>query len=96
MKTTDALNAKNMKTLTKEEVHEILYEGAYDCYYRLGGSDQLEPYEGCGSNLFMILEDEETTVAEATPGNTDYQAGCRTILMDAPCFPAVILLRIEE
>ena len=96
MKTTDTLNSGNVKTLTKEEVQEILNEGCFECSYRMGGSDRLEPYEGCDSNLYMILEDESTTVAEAELGHADYQPGYRTVMMNAPCFPAVILLRAEE
>lgn len=96
MKTKNTLNSENEKSLTKDEVRDVFYEGRYDCFYRLGESDKVEPYEGCEANLYMILEDEDTTVAEAEPGNADYQSGYRTILMNAPCFPAVILLRIKK
>lgn len=82
--------------ISKSAVQEIIYSGDYECLYRMGSSSTNEPYEGCTNNLLLILHDGETKVKVAGRRSKDFKEGYRTIIMDAPCFPAILLLRTEE
>lgn len=81
--------------ISKKAVEEVISSGDYDCQYRLAGSKQMQPYDGCTNNLYMILRDGETKVKVAGRRSPDYKEGFRTIIMDAPGF-ATLILRTEE
>lgn len=81
--------------ISKAEVEEIIASGDYECTYKMSYSSGFNPYEGCTNNLMMILHDGETTVKVAGRRNALYLEGYRTVIMDAPCFPATILFRSE-
>ena len=79
--------------ISKSEVEAILTSGDFVCLYRMGNETTNHDYEGCLHNLFLILHDGETRVRVAGSRSKDYQAGCRTIVMVAPCFPATFIIR---
>ncbi len=81
--------------LSKSQVERIIISGDYECEYRRQNDTEFRPYEGCMNNLILILHDEETTVKVADQRFKVYKKGFKTIVMDAPCFPAVILLRVK-
>ncbi len=82
--------------ISKREVEEVILSGEYECVFKMGKSEEYEPYEGCIPNLLKILYDEETQVKVADRRYKIFIEGTRTIIMDAPCFPAVFLLRTEK
>lgn len=84
------------EAITKSQVEEIINFGDFECVYRRLSESEFSPYEGCRNNLILILYDEETTVKEADQRFKVYKEGFRTIIIDAPCFPAVILLRVKK
>lgn len=84
------------EAITKSQVERIINFKDFECEYRRLSDSEFSPYEGCRDNLLLILYDEETTVKVADQRFKVYKKGFKTIVMDAPCFPAVILLRIKE
>ena len=81
--------------ISKSAVEDVIVSGNYECFYRMGSSTENQPYEGCINNLCLILHDGETKVKVAGRRSKDFIEGYRTIIMDAPCFPAVVILRTE-
>lgn len=81
--------------ISKKAVEETIYSGDYECLFRMYSDKSNQPYEGCTNNLLMILHDGETKVKVAGRRSPDYKEGYKTIIMDAPCFPAIILFRID-
>lgn len=84
------------EAITKSQVERIINFKDFECEYSRLSDSEFSPYEGCRDNLLLILYDEETTVKVADQRFKVYKEGFQTIVMDAPCFPAVILLRIKE
>ena len=82
--------------ISKSAVREVIASGDYECSYKMGKTLVFEPYEGCTNNLFLILNDGETKVKVAGRRSVYYKEGYRTIIMDAPCFPAILLFRTKE
>ncbi len=82
--------------ITKSDVEDIITGGGFVCFYRMGDEVDNHEYEGCLHNLLMILHDPETRVRVAGSRSKDYEAGYRTVVMTAPCFPATFILREEE
>lgn len=83
----------NKTRISKREVEKLIYSGDYECFYRMASDSSNQPYDGCTNNLVMILHDGETKVKVAGKRSPDYIEGYMTIIMNAKCFPAVILLR---
>ena len=81
--------------ITKSEVEEVIYSGGFECLFKMSYDHDFQPYEGCTNNLVMILHDGETKVKVAGRRSPYFKDGFRTIVMDAPCFPAFILMRTE-
>ena len=81
--------------ITKEKVEDILYMGWFSCEYKTDDEEDFHPYDGCTSNLYMVVEDDTTTVEVAGRKSPLYKEGYQTIIMDAPFFPATFLLRTE-
>ena len=82
-----------VKRITKAEVEEIIYGGDFECFYKRGNDADYQEYDGCLTNLSMILHDGKTRVKVAGSRTTGYRAGSRTIVMTAPCLSAIIILR---
>lgn len=82
--------------ITKKEVEEIITEGDFNCHYRVGGETVDNEYEGCLRNLLLILHDRQTRVRVVGSRSKYYHAGYRTIVMNAPVFPATFIIREAE
>ena len=81
------------KAITKSQVEKIIISGDYICEYRRLNESEFSPYEGCKENLIMILREESTTVKVADMRFNVYKEGVMTIIIDAPCMSAIILIR---
>ena len=84
------------ETITKNEVEEILSGGDFECVYRIGKETENEEYEGCIHNLMLILRDPQTRVRVVGSRSNDYLDGYRTVVMNAPCFPATFIIREKK
>lgn len=82
------------KAITKKQVEEIILTGDYLCEYRRLNESEFSLYEGCKENLMMILHEESTTVKVADMRFNVYKEGVKTIIVDAPCMSAIILIRM--
>ena len=81
--------------LSKSQVENIIRTRDYECEYRRMNEREFTPYEGCDDNLIMILNQEDTTVRLADLRFKAYKSGYNTYVIDAPCFPATILLCVK-
>lgn len=81
--------------ISKSEVREIVSSGNYECLYRDDLTKVNATYDGCTDNLLMILHDGATKVKVAGYRSGDYKENYRTVILDAPCLHAVILLRTK-
>lgn len=81
--------------ISKGEVESILNEGDFECLYKGKRDAEWQDYEGCFRNLLMILHDGSTGVNLAGVRSPYYKDGYRTIVMEAPVFPATLLIRTE-
>ena len=81
--------------ITKSAVDEIIAFGDFECFYQRGKDPAFKEYDGCRSNLSMILHDGKTKVKVAGSRTPGYRSGYRTVVMTAPCMDATILLRTE-
>lgn len=79
--------------ITKKEVELLILDGEYSCETRMGQYTVNQPYEGCLENLVRILHDGKTRVKVVGSRCGDYRYGFRTVVMTAPCFPAVFIFR---
>lgn len=84
-----------VKRITKSAVDEIIFGGDFECFYKRENDSDFKEYDGCLTNLSMILHDGKTKVKVAGSRTPGYLDGYRTIVMTAPCFPATILLRTK-
>ena len=82
--------------ISKSEVDDIITEGNFSCFYRMGNETVKKDYEGCLQNLLRILHDRETKVRVVGSRSKDYLDGYRTVVMYAPCFPASFIIRVED
>ena len=82
-----------VEKITKAEVDGIIIGDNYDCLYQKDGASKFEEYEGCKTNLSMILHDGKTRVKVAGSRTPGYLEGYRTVVMTAPCVSATILIR---
>ena len=82
-------------SIYKSEVATIIRSGNFVCEYTMPNAKGYTLYDGCTNNLLMILEDSETTVHVAAVKKKGYRTGYRTIVMDAPCFPATFFIRVK-
>ncbi|MCQ2148712.1 MAG: hypothetical protein MJZ16_14535 [Bacteroidales bacterium] len=82
--------------ITKAEVDRIIDEESIDCSFKFDHEPMLQPYEGCLQNLHRVLHDGATKVKVVGSRSDYYVRGKRTIEMDAPCFPATIIIRTEN
>ena len=82
--------------ITKSAVDEIIAFGDFECFYQRGKDQAFKEYDGCRSNLSMILHDGKTKVTVAGSRTPGYRDGYRTVVMTAPCMKATILLRSEK
>lgn len=89
------MEKKTKSSISKSEVQEILYEGDFECLCMTPRDNDWLPYEGCFHNLLLILHDGSTKVKIARNGSSEFLEGYQTIIMDAPIFPAKILIRTE-
>ena len=83
-------------SISKQSVEQILLEGDFECLYKEESDAEWQPYEGCFHNLLQILHDGDTKVKLAGIRNSHYKEGYRTIIMEAPIFPATLLFRTTE
>ena len=82
-----------VKRITKAAVDQIINSDNYECLYCLDGENSFKEYDGCKTNLSQILHDGKTKVKIAGSRTPGYQMGCQTVVMEAPCVHATILLR---
>ena len=82
--------------ISKKEVEEIISGNSFKCVYRMGTETSEHEYEGCLHNLFMVLHDSQTRVRVVGSRSKDYAPGYRTIVMNAPCFPAIFIIRVKD
>lgn len=83
--------------ISKQEVEEILSGKTYDiCQWKRYDSNR---YGNCSlseEELLSALHDEATSVVVANTSRTEYKRGYRTVVMEAPCIQADVVLRIEK
>lgn len=85
----------SVKKITKSEVDEIIFGGDFECFYKKEGDEEFKEYDGCLTNLSMILHDGKTRVKVAGSRTPGYRDGYRTVVMTAPCMKATILLHTK-
>jgi hypothetical protein len=88
-----SVNHVKSETITKNEVEEIILGGDFESVYRIGNETENQEYEGCIHNLMLILRDRQTRVRVVGSKSKDYLDGYRTVVMNAPCFPAKFIIR---
>lgn len=69
----------------KKEVLELVSSGCYDIVQQINNGPE-EPYEGCVHNLYMILEDDETTASLLEPSDPQAREDSRTYKVDFDTF----------
>lgn len=84
------------KRITKSEVDSIIDEGGFECLFKYDSEPALQPYEDCIENLHKILHDGATKVKVIGSRSAYYRRGQRTVEMTAPCFPATVIIRIDD
>ena len=81
----------------KAEARRTIRNGHYECHYRDGkyvnDLEKYTIYDGCPDNLEYILDDAQTTVKLVDARFKLYDENYRTIIVDAPAFPASFLIR---
>lgn len=82
--------------ITKDKVEDMISHGNIECWYKLYSEEEFSRYDGCNNNLLMILHDNDTSVKFADRRSSHFVNEKRTVIMDAPCFPAVLLIRSSE
>lgn len=82
--------------ISKSEVDSVIDKGGFECLLRFDHETGLQPYEGCTENLHRILHDGATKVKVVGSRSRYYKSGRRTIEMTAPCFPATVIIRVDD
>ena len=82
-----------VKRITKAAVDDIIRRGEFECLYLEDGASKLEPYKASNEDLLRILHDGKTKVKIAGSRTDGYALFQQTVVMEAPCVNATILLR---
>lgn len=85
-----------VERIKKADVENIICGYDYECLFKRTVDAEYRQYEGCSANLIAILHQGNTKVKVAGSRTSGYKAGYRTVVMDAPCVNATILLRIKQ
>lgn len=85
----------SVQKITKSEVERIIFNGEYECQYKMDGDKRFETYPGCLNNLYMILHHGKTRVKIAGSRTQGYRDGYETVVMKAPCVNATFLIHRE-
>ena len=80
-----------------DEAKKIIRSGRYECLYREGkyvsDIDEYTAYDGCQDNLEYIIDDAKTKLKLADGRHGVYDYKYQTIIVEAPVFPATLLIR---
>ena len=83
--------------ITKSSVEDIIRQSRYSvCQWK---KKRCRIYRDCDlsrEELLTTLHDETTTVSVANTSKAEYKRGFRTVVMNAPCVSATILIRITK
>lgn len=83
--------------ISKSEVEQIISLSMYDiCQWKRSRCRVYSDYKATTEELLATLKDEATTVSVANTMKEEYKRGYRTVVMEAPCVKAKIILRIEK
>ena len=82
--------------ISKSEVDSIINQGGFECLFKHDCEPAFQTYEGCIDNLHNSLHDGATKVKVVGSRSVYYRSGKRTIEMTAPCFPATVIIRIDN
>ena len=85
-----------VEKIKKADVEYIICTYDYECLFKRAIDAEYRQYEGCSANLIAVLQQGNTKVKVAGSRTSGYKAGYRTVVMDAPCVNATILLRVSE
>ena len=82
-----------VERIKKADVENIICGNDYECLFKRTIDADYRQYEGCSANLIAILHQGNTKAKVAGSKTLGFKAGFRTVVMDAPCISATILLR---
>ena len=89
--------SSTINTFDANDAKKIIRSGKYKCYYREGkyvsDLEKYTIYDGCQDNLEQIIDDAETTLKLADARHGVYNEHFKTIIVEAPVFPATLLIR---
>ena len=84
-------------TFDANDAKKIIRSGRYKCLYReekyVSDIEEYTAYDGCQDNLEYIIDDAETTLKLADARHGVYDDEYQTIIVEAPVFPATLLIR---
>lgn len=90
-------SSRTRRLSSKEKLQEYMRENIYHVWYERGG--ELNDYDGCEHNLYMILAEDSTEVRKypyIKEGAKQYLPNAIFYKVNAPCMDAVFYFTIEE